>query len=175
MAKYSIIALASFLLHIAAGDATSEMITLDLGHVQHLATTDEHRRHLSLFQSDVNGARSSMSRHEFVRRYLNQEYGDDRDDSDFYDEAEKYALNSSSSLRNGRRTAGQGEEDTVTGDGTVEVSPLWQGLGTHYGTCIRWIRIRVNFYWFCSLFINFFRICSDCLGGNSSSAQVRHC
>jgi len=134
MTKYSIIALASSLLHFTVGDATSEMITLDLGHVQHLATTDEHRRHLSLFQSDVNGARSSMSRHEFVRRYLSQEYGEDRDNNNFYDEAEKYALNSSSSLRNGRRTGGQGEEDTVTGDGTVEVSPLWQGLGTHYAT-----------------------------------------
>lgn len=80
-------------------------LRFSLGSVRHLASTDEHFRILQDFEEDKYGIRSMASRHEYARRLFSE--GD-------------------------MSSAEDGEEDTTAGDGAYQVSPLWQGLGTHY-------------------------------------------
>ena len=86
-----------------------------LGHTRHLARTDEHHRMLKDFAEDKDGIRSRCSRHEYARRI---QQGQRRDFMVGNESAEQGAED--------------GEEDTTAGDGAFQVSPLWQGLGTHY-------------------------------------------
>lgn len=98
---------------------TNAQITFSLGHTHTLAKTPEQKRILAEWENSHE--RTQGSRHEHARRLQSSRNSSSMRNLDFL-------------LESSESTGGDEEEDTTAGNGQYQVSPLFQGLGTHYST-----------------------------------------
>mmetsp|Transcript_18214 Transcript_18214/g.28358 ORF Transcript_18214/g.28358 Transcript_18214/m.28358 type:complete len:254 (-) Transcript_18214:243-1004(-) len=102
---------------------TNAQITFSLGHTHTLAKTPEQKRILAEWENSHE--RTQGSRHEHARRMQSSRNSSSVRNLDFL-------------LESSESAGGDEEEDTTAGNGQYQVSPLFQGLGTHYSTVYGW-------------------------------------